>query len=152
MNIYLGYDHAGKNLADGIKQSIIASGNQVFDMGSAGDAGDDYPDFAFMIAQKVMVDPESRGILICGTGAGMAMAANKVAGIRAAVATSEQEATLIRTDNNANILALAGRLTPADLAEKLVKIFLNTDFIGGRHQRRIDKITAYEKEHSLLSN
>lgn len=151
MHIYLGYDHAGKILKDSVIQSVEALDGTVTDLGSGGDIHDDYPDFALIVAQKVAEDPSAKGILICGTGAGMAIAANKVSGIRAATAVTEEIARLIRADNDANILALAGRLTAPELAQKITTTFLTTDFEGGRHQRRVNKITAIE-QHIPLAN
>ncbi len=151
MHIYLGYDHAGKVLKDSVIQSVEALDGTVVDLGSAGDMQDDYPDFALLVAHKVAEDPSAKGILICGTGAGMAIAANKVSGIRAATAETEEIAKLIRADNDANILALAGRIIPPELAQKITTTFLTTDFEGGRHQRRVNKITAIE-QHIPLAN
>lgn len=147
MHIYLGYDHAGRSLQEVVIKVVEALGGSVTDLGSQGDLNDDYPDFAFAIAEKVVQDPSSKGILICGTGAGMAMAANKVPGIRAAAAESVVIAKMIRAHNDANILALAGRSTAPELAQLIVKTFLTTNFDGGRHQRRVNKITAFEQEN-----
>jgi ribose 5-phosphate isomerase B len=151
MHIYLGYDHAGKVLKESVMQSIDALGATVVDLGSTGDMHDDYPDFALVVAEKVSEDPSAKGILICGTGAGMAIAANKVSGIRAATADTEETARLIRAHNDANILALAGRIIAPELAQKIITTFLTTDFAGGRHQRRVNKIIAIE-QHIPLAN
>lgn len=151
MHIYLGYDHAGRALKESVVQAIEALDGTVVDLGSAGDMQDDYPDFALAVAQKVAEDPSAKGVLICGTGAGMAIAANKVSGIRAAAAETEELARLIRADNDANILTLAGRITPPELAQKITTTFLTTPFDGGRHQRRVNKITAIE-QHIPLAN
>ena len=146
MHIYLGYDHAGRPLRDVVIAAVEALGGTITDLGSEGDIHDDYPDFAFAVAKKVAEDPSAKGILMCGTGAGMAIAANKIAGIRAATADTEQVAQMIRSDNDANILALAGRILSAELAQKVVTMFLNTPFEGGRHQRRVSKIMALENQ------
>lgn len=151
MHIYLGYDHAGKALKESVIQSIRALDGTVVDLGSEGDMQDDYPDFALAVAQKVAEDPSAKGVLICGTGAGMAIAANKVSGIRAATAQTEEVAKLIRADNDANILTLAGRITSPEQAKMITTTFLTTPFAGGRHQRRVNKITAIE-QHIPLAN
>ena len=148
MHIYLGYDHAGRSLREAVINAIETLGGTVTDLGSEGDMNDDYPDFAFAVAKKVAEDPSAKGILMCGTGAGMAIAANKIPGIRAATADTELVAQMIRADNDANILALAGRILSSELAQKVVTAFLSTPFEGGRHQRRIGKIMALEQQSS----
>lgn len=145
MKIYLGYDHAGKTLEPVVKAIASELAFELEDLGSQGDLTDDYPDFARVVAEKVAQDPLSVGILICGTGAGMAMAANKIHGIRAAVAYNPEVARLIRVDNNANVLALGGRILDVETAKAIIKIFLSTPFEGGRHERRVNKISALEQ-------
>ncbi len=148
MHIYLGYDHAGRSLREAVIMAVEALGGTITDLGSEGDMNDDYPDFAFAVAKKVAEDPSAKGILVCGAGAGMAIAANKIPGIRAATADTELAAQMIRSDNDANILALAGRILSAELAQKVVTTFLSTPFEGGRHQRRVGKIMALEQQQS----
>jgi ribose 5-phosphate isomerase B len=115
-------------------------------IGTDSDASVDYPDYAAAVARLVVSGASERGILICGTGIGMAMAANKVRGIRAAPVGDLASARLGREHNDANVLTLGARITPPDLALAIVQLFLDTPFAGGRHQRRLDKIRALESE------
>lgn len=144
MRIAIGADHAGVNLKREIRQLLDERGIAYQDLGTTGTESVDYPDFAAAVAGEVADGRADFGILLCGSGIGMAIAANKVAGIRAAVVTDEQSARLSREHNDANVLALGERITPADLARQIVNTFLDTPFAGGRHQRRLDKITALE--------
>ena len=144
MRIALGADHAGVKLKQDIRQLLDERGIAYTDFGTNAADSVDYPDFAATVAREVANGRFDYGILLCGSGVGMAIAANKVAGIRAAAVTDEPSARLSREHNNANILALGERLTPPDLARRIVNIFLDTPFAGGRHQRRIDKISALE--------
>jgi ribose 5-phosphate isomerase B len=109
----------------------------------------DYPDFAATVGREVAAGAFDRGILVCGSGIGMAMAANKVPGVRAAAVTDEAAARLARGHNDANVLALGARLTTSDAARRLVDAFLDTPFEGGRHQRRVDKMSALDHAHEL---
>jgi ribose 5-phosphate isomerase B len=144
MRIAIGADHAGVNLKREIRQLLDERGIAYQDLGTSGTESVDYPDFAAAVAGEVAQGKADFGILLCGSGIGMAIAANKVDGIRAAVVTDEQSARLSREHNNANVLALGERITPADLARQIVNTFLDTPFAGGRHQRRLDKISALE--------
>ena len=144
MRIALGADHAGVNLKREIRQLLDERGLEYSDFGTNATDSVDYPDFAAKVAAEVAGGKFDFGILFCGSGIGMAIAANKVDGIRAAPVTDEQSAHLAREHNNANVLALGERLTPSDLARQIVNTFLDTPFAGGRHQRRVDKITALE--------
>ena len=144
MRIALGADHAGVALKDEIKRLLDERGIAYSDFGADSTESVDYPDFAARVASEVSAGRFDRGILVCGTGIGMAIAANKVPGIRAAPVVDERSAVLSREHNDANVLALAGRLTPPDQARRLVSIFLDTPFGGGRHVRRIEKIAAIE--------
>ena len=146
MRIALGADHAGVTLKNDIKRLLDARGISYQDFGTNNTDAVDYPDFAADVARHVSNGEFDRGILVCGSGAGMAMAANKVPGIRAAAVGDEATARLSREHNDANVLTIGERVTPADRARKIVEIFLDTDFHGGRHQRRIDKIAALERE------
>lgn len=141
VRIAIAADHAGYALKEVIKQALAASA-QVEDLGTDRDASVDYPDFAAAVARRVAAGACDWGILVCGTGIGMAMAANKIAGVRAAPAWSAETARLAREHNDANILALGARVLPAALAVSLVTIFLETPFAGGRHQARVDKVDA----------
>jgi ribose 5-phosphate isomerase B len=145
MRIALGADHAGVGLKDQVKRQLDARGIAYTDFGTTSTESVDYPDVAARVAHEVVSGAYDRGILACGTGIGMAIAANKIAGIRAAPVVDERSAALSREHNDANVLALGARVTSPDLATRLVDIFLDTPFDGGRHARRIDKITALEQ-------
>ena len=144
--VYLGADHAGFKLKEKIKKYFDKMGITYWDLGGKGEEGDDYPDYAFKVAEKVVKDKNSKGILICGTGTGMVIAANKIKGVRAAAAYDEYSARMAREHNDANILCLRGRHFSNEKNLKLVKIWLNAKFSGAkRHIRRIRKITDYGK-------
>ena len=151
MRIAIGSDHAGYELKEIIKSHLADSGVEVDDLGTTSEASVDYPDYAAAVARRVASGMSERGILICGTGIGMAIAANKVHGIRAASVESLEAARLSRAHNDANVLTLGARITPADLALGIVRTFLDTPFDGGRHQHRVDKITALDDRHSDVS-
>lgn len=142
MRIAIAADHAGYALKEVIKRALGSPPAQVDDLGTDSDASVDYPDFAAGVAALVASGACDRGILICGTGIGMAMAANKVRGVRAATAWSIETARLAREHNDANVLALGARVLRPDVAVALVRTFLETPFAGGRHKRRVDKIDA----------
>jgi ribose 5-phosphate isomerase B len=145
MRIALGADHAGVDLKNQLKQLVTDRGDVCEDFGTDDGESVDYPDFAARVAREVAAGRCDRGILVCGSGLGMAIAANKVPGIRAVAVTDAESARLARAHNDANVLALGARLTsPAD-ARGLVTIFLETAFSGGRHQRRLDKLAALEQ-------
>jgi ribose 5-phosphate isomerase B len=144
MRIAIGADHAGFHLKQTVAEALRASGHTVEDVGTDSEASVDYPDFAAAVARAVASGEADRGVLVCGTGIGMAMAAGKVNGIRAASVTDLESARLSREHNDANVLTLGARITPPDLALSIVGIFLETPFSGGRHQRRVDKIMALE--------
>ncbi len=151
VRIAIGSDHAGYHLKEIIKSHLAASNVEVEDLGTSSDASVDYPDYAAAVAGRVASGESDRGILICGTGIGMAISANKVHGIRAASVESLESARLSRAHNDANVLTLGARITPPDLALQIVQTFLATPFDGGRHQRRVDKIMALEDTHSDVS-
>jgi ribose 5-phosphate isomerase B len=144
VRIAIGADHAGYHLKETIKSRLLDAGFAVEDLGTDQDRSVDYPDFAAVVADRVAGGACERGILVCGTGIGMAMAANKVHGVRAAPAGDLESARLSREHNDANILTLGARITPPPLALAIVRLFLETPFAGGRHQRRVDKIMALE--------
>lgn len=146
MRIAVGADHAGVGLKDALVSWLRDRGEVVTDLGTHGNDSVDYPDFAQAVAREVASGAVDRGILVCGSGIGMAIAANKVPGIRAAVATERESAFLSRSHNDANILALGARLTSDDTARELVTVFIETPYEGGRHQRRVDKIHAIEQD------
>jgi len=144
MKIALGADHAGFELKEKIRQHLVDKGVQVDDRGTNSAESVDYPDFAAAVGEQVAAKKADFGILVCGAGIGMSMAANKVAGIRAANVHSEVEAQLSREHNNANVLALGARLLDESAALSIVDRWLNTSFAGGRHNRRVEKISAIE--------
>ena len=138
--ISLASDHAGFNLKEIIKKKLIKNKIKVHDLGPYNKVSVDYPDYAKKVAKNISSKKTNMGILVCGSGTGMAMSANKLRKIRAAVCYNSVSTRLSRTHNNANILALGSRLTNKREALKLVNIFLSTKFEGGRHLRRIKKI------------
>jgi len=139
--IYIGSDHAGFNEKRSLHAFLKENGFNVTDLGCFSEESCDYPDIAREVGEKVLEREGSYGVLICGTGEGMAMAANKLNGIRAALATSEELAKMAREHNNANILTMGARTTDISLMEKISMKFLTTDFDGGeRHARRVEKI------------
>lgn len=146
MKIALGADHAGFELKEKIRQHLAEQGLNVEDKGTNSDASVDYPDFARAVGEAVASKQAELGILVCGSGIGMAISANKVQGVRAANVTSEVEAQLCREHNNANVLALGARLVDERKAFSIVDKWLQSSFAGGRHQRRVDKISEIERE------
>jgi ribose 5-phosphate isomerase B len=149
MFVALGADHAGFALKEAVKRLLDARGVAHRDYGTSGLDSVDYPDYAAQVARAVAGGEADRGILVCGSGVGMAIAANKVPGIRASVVGDVEGAVLAREHNDLNVLTLAGRRTSADDAARIVAAFLDTPFAGGRHQRRVDKITHLDR---LLSS
>ncbi len=146
MKVSLGADHAGFELKEKIRKLLSEQGIEVADEGTHSTESVDYPDYARKVAERVASNGVQRGILVCGSGIGMAMAANKVHGIRAAHVTSEHEARMSREHNDANVLTLGARFLDDDTASRIVQTFLSTQFEGGRHQRRVEKITALERD------
>ncbi len=146
MKIAIGADHRGFELKERIKQRLRELHYESVDVGTGSDASVDYTDFAIAAAELVAAGAADRGILICGSGAGMSIAANKVTGVRAALAVSPEGARLARAHNDANVLAL-GAWQQDDVARvlEIVEAFIATEFEGGRHARRVDKIRAYEE-------
>lgn len=145
MKIAIGSDHAGLELKENIKALLAAGDYEVTDLGTHSPASVDYPDLGFEVAKLVAAGGADRGILVCGTGIGMSVAANKVKGIRAALVFDLYTAIQSRKHLDANVLVLGGRVTGKGLAEEIVKVWLSTDFEGGRHLGRIRKIEAFEK-------
>jgi len=146
MKIALGADHAGFELKEKIKQKLTAQGITVDDRGTNSTASCDYPDFARAVAEEVAAKGADLGILVCSTGIGMSIAANKIPGIRAAKVDTEFEAERSREHNDANVLTLGANIINEDVASKIVDKWLATPFAGGRHERRVEKITAIERE------
>lgn len=147
--IALGADHAGFHVKETVREYLEQAGYALDDVGTWSEESVDYPDFAKAVGERVAAGKDQLGILACGTGIGIAMAANKIPGIRAAVAHDAMTARMAREHNDANVLALGGRVVDDALAIEMVRDFLAARFAGGRHQRRIDKITELEhKEHA----
>ena len=145
MKIAFGCDHAGIKIKEQILKFVESLGYQVIDCGTFSEQSCDYPDFAFKVAQSVTQKTADKGILICGTGIGMSIAANKVKGIRAAVCWNKETAALIAQHNNANIICAGARFASADEICSWIKIFLETKF-EERHLKRINKITEIEQK------
>ena len=144
--IALGCDHGGLNIKNAVIKYLEEKGIEYKDFGCFTEESVDYPEYAFKVAQSVTSGETELGILCCGTGIGISMAANKVKGIRAAVVSNEFCAEMTRRHNNANILCMGGRVSTEEEAVKYTDIFINTPFEGDRHNRRIDMITAIENE------
>ncbi|HEC34665.1 MAG TPA: ribose 5-phosphate isomerase B [Chloroflexi bacterium] len=144
MRIAIGADHGGYHLKQEIGHFLLTSGHQVSDVGTHNEATTDYPDYAVQVARAVVAGEADLGVLVCGTGIGMSIAANKVRGARAAVATDCYMARMARRHNDANILCLGGRVLGVGTALEVVQAFLEGRFAGGRHARRVDKIQALE--------
>ena len=144
MKIAIAADHAGFVLKEQLRRKLLDDGHEVVDFGTDSEESCDYPDFAQSVGRDVAQGRCDRGILVCGTGIGMAIAANKVSGVRAAPAQYEEEVKLTREHNDANILTLGARFVEPDKAARMIDIFLDTEFIGGRHSRRIAKIAKME--------
>ncbi|MGN0475800.1 MAG: ribose 5-phosphate isomerase B [Ruminococcus sp.] len=142
--IALGCDHGGLNIKNAVIKYLEDKGIEYKDFGCFTEESVDYPEYAFKVAQSVTSGECELGILCCGTGIGISMAANKVKGIRAAVVSNEFCAEMTRRHNNANILCMGGRVITEQEAVKYADIFINTPFEGDRHNRRIDMITAIE--------
>jgi len=140
VRIVLASDHGGVELKDHLAQRLGAQGHTVEDLGTDGTSSVDYPDFAQALAQNIAGGSAERGILVCGTGQGMAMSANKVSGIRAGVVSDVFSARMIVEHNNAQVICLGARILGLSLADALVDAFLEARFEGGRHERRVDKM------------
>ena len=138
--VFLASDHAGFKLKESIKDFLINKNISIIDLGPMNDNSVDYPDYAKRLSNRVKSKKSDIGILVCGSGTGMAMSANKIKGIRAAVCYNERSTRLSRQHNDANIISIGSRLTKKNTAFKLVSVFLKTKFEGGRHQRRVKKI------------
>ena len=151
MRVYLGSDHAGFELKAALLSHLTAAGHQVTDCGPAQyQPDDDYPPYCIATAQRVVADPGSLGVVIGGSGNGEQIAANKVAGVRAALAWNTETAQLARQHNDANIVSIGARQHTLDEATELVTAFLSTAFSGNeRHARRIEEVAEYEKTHEL---
>lgn len=145
MRIALGADHGGYHLKEEIKSLLESLNISYDDLGCFDEQSVDYPDYAFLVAEKVASNDCDRGILVCGTGIGMSIAANKVEGIRCALVSDLFSAKATREHNDSNILALGARVIGTGLALEIVKVWLETAFAGGRHKQRLDKIKQVER-------
>lgn len=146
MKIAIAADHGGYELKEHIKKLMDRMGMEYDDLGTDGIESVDYPDYAFPVATKVAAGEVDRGILICGTGIGMSIAANKVDGVRAALVHDCYTARVTRQHNDTNVLCLGGRTTGLNVAEEIASIWLSEDYEGGRHENRIEKINAFENK------
>ena len=141
MHVYLGSDHGGFKLKEVLKKWLVGAGYKFTDLGCFSEESVDYPDFAIEVCEKVHEEPASRGVLVCGTGIGMSMVANKFPGIRAALCTNESMAQMAREHNDAQIICMGGRVSSDEIGVKMLEIFLKTNFSGEeRHKRRIEKM------------
>ena len=145
MKIAIAADHAGFALKEQLRRKLADDGHEVMDFGTNTEESCDYPDFAQTVARDVAQGRSDRGILVCSTGIGMAIAANKVEGVRAAPAQCEDEVRLTREHNDANVLTVGAKYLDEGQAMDLIHIFLGTEFLGGRHARRVAKIAQLEK-------
>src|ERR687896_2370368 len=148
MKIALASDHAGYAEKERLKPLFRELGLEVEDLGTISEDSVDYPDYARKVAEQVAQGQAEQGVLVCGSGTGMAIAANKVAGVRAAVAWSEETARLARQHNDANVLAIGARTTPPADIPKIVRAWFSTEFEGGRHAARVNKISDVERNRS----
>ncbi len=139
--IAIGCDHAGPALKRALADGLRAAGYDVIDLGTHDDGRVDYPDYAHAVCAAVEAGRAQRGVLICGSGVGMAMAANRNPGIRCAVASETATARLCREHNDANVIAMGARLIDEAMAREILRVFLATSFEGGRHTQRLDKLT-----------
>ncbi|HEX7296784.1 MAG TPA: ribose 5-phosphate isomerase B [Pyrinomonadaceae bacterium] len=145
MKIAIASDHAGYEEKEKLKPLLKNLGIEFDDLGTVSEDSVDYPDYARKVAEKVANGEAEQGLLVCGSGTGMAIAANKVPGVRAAVAWNEETARLARLHNDANVLSIGARTTPEEEIPKIVKTWFDTKFEGGRHAGRVEKIKAIEK-------
>jgi RpiB/LacA/LacB family sugar-phosphate isomerase len=145
MKIALASDHAGYSEKERLKPLFRELGLEVEDLGSVSEESVDYPDYARLVAERVAQGEAEQGVLVCGSGTGMAIAANKVAGVRAAVAWSEETARLARQHNDANVLAIGARTTPVEQIPGIVRAWFEAKFDGGRHAARVAKIKEIER-------
>ena len=145
MRISIGSDHAGFEQKEKLAAHLVSCGHEVHDLGPFSEDRVDYPDYARLVCESIQNDDAERGVLVCGTGIGMAIAANKMRGIRAANVTSPEFAALAREHNDCNVITVSGRFVALEENEKIVDTFLATEFAGGRHAGRIEKMMALEE-------
>jgi ribose 5-phosphate isomerase B len=147
LRIALGADHAGWELKEHLKAWLVEGGSQILDFGTHSADSVDYPDYASAVGDAVVNGKAERGVLVCGTGLGMAMA-NKIQGVRAAPCVDAYTARMSREHNNANVIGLGARLLDREAAIEILRVWLETAFAGGRHQRRLDRIAEIERRHA----
>ncbi len=147
MKIALGNDHRGNKTKEEIKNFLLASGHEVKDYGCSSEESCDYPDYARLVAEGVARGNYDCGILFCATGIGMSIAANKIPGIRAALCLNKKMARFSREHNNANILCLSADILSLKRIKGIVEVWLMTEFAGGRHERRVNRISEIEKDY-----
>ena len=140
--VYIGSDHAGYEAKSHVIDYVSNMGYFVIDKGTYSNESVDYPDFGHTVGKAVVSDPGSSGIVICGTGIGISIAANQVQGVRAALCTTPLHAEMAKKHNNANVLAMGGRITPFEDMKAIIDVWFASEFEGGRHQRRVDKIDS----------
>src|SRR5574341_656240 len=149
MHIVIGADHAGYGLKEALKSHLTASGHQIVDVGTDSTESVDYPDFAYAVARAIMEGRVERGILVCGSGVGASIAANKIVGVRAAICHDLYSAAQGVEHDDMNVLTLGSRVVPVDVAKRLVETFLNATFSKeDRHARRLAKVLAIEQKYS----
>ncbi len=146
MKIAMGCDHGGYELKEALKKSIEKMGHEVEDFGCYSSESCDYPDFGAAAARAVADGRCEKGVVVCTTGIGISIAANKIRGIRCAHCADSLEAEMTRRHNDANMMAIGAGFTGKNMAERMVEVFLTTEFEGGRHQRRVDKMMALEND------
>ncbi|WP_409227701.1 ribose 5-phosphate isomerase B [Gudongella sp. SC589] len=145
MIIGIGSDHGGFELKEEMKKFLEESGHQVKDFGTHSKESVDYPDYGRVVGEAVVSGEIDRGVVICGTGIGISISANKVKGVRAALCGDVYSARMSREHNNANVIAMGGRVLGVDLAKEILGTFLKSEFQGGRHERRVNKIAEIEE-------
>ena len=146
LKIIIGSDHAGFSLKENVREFLSEVGLEVLDVGAYSDKSVDYPDFGAKVAEKVSSGEFTKGILVCGSGVGMTIVANKFPDVRAILCLDSDTASMSRKHNDTNVLVLAGRRTDIETAKTIVRIWLETEFEGERHSRRLNKITDIEKQ------
>ena len=146
MKIAIGCDHGALALKESVKKVLAELGTEVDDIGAYTEDSVDYPDIAEKVCEKVVSGEAERGVVLCGTGIGISMAANKISGIRCALCSEASSARMARAHNDANVLALGGRVLGPELAGDIVRTFFSQEFEGGRHARRVGKIMALENK------
>ncbi len=146
MKWYAGSDHAGLALKKHLVAALRELGDEVVDVGTNDEASVDYPDFGAEVGRRVVADPNARGLVVCGTGIGISIAANKIPGVRAALVHDSFTAEMARAHNDANVIALGARVIGPGVAENALSTFRKTQYEAGRHQRRVDKLAALDKD------